>query len=300
MSRLSWPTLPLEEWEPTYKTLHRWTQMAGKVALAFCPSINHWWHISLRFQPTGLTTTLIPYQNRQFAIAFDFIEHKLRITITDGAQREIALEPRSVADFYQLFLQELHALGLDVKIWPMPVEIPNPVAFTEDHANASYDRKQVAKMWSILSNVNYVFTQFRGRFTGKSSPVHFFWGGFDVALTRFSGRRNSTPPADRIMAEGYSHEVISHGLWFGGDWPTGGRVTEPIFYAYAVPEPKGFAESSVKPSAASYAKNFGEFMLPYHEVIKANDPVEHILWFMQSTYDAGAKFAQWDLALENT
>jgi len=218
------------------------TQIVGKVRLAHCAPENHWWHTSLRFCSTGLTTTPIAYRGGSFEIVFDFVDHALRITTHQGEQRIIALEPRSVADFYSLFFRELAALNVNVSIWPVPVEIPDPVPFRDDVINNAYDHEKVSRMWSILSNVHDVFSQSRNEFLGKSSPVHFFWGAFDVALTRFSGRLNQNPPQDRVMSEAYSHEVISHGFWFGGDWPTGGRIPEPVFYAYALPEPPWFQE----------------------------------------------------------
>lgn len=295
----TWPTLSLDEWEPTYRTLHRYTQVVGKVRLALGPPLNHFWHSSLRFGARGLTTTPMPAGDRELEIAFDFVDHTLRFWTSDGDRRELALGPVAVADFYAEVMRTLGSLGVDVEIWPVPVEVASPVPFPEDRANASYDRAQVERMWSILSHVHAVFERFQSGFVGKTSPVHFFWGAFDVAVTRFSGRPNPNPPTDPVMREAYSHEVISHGFWFGGDWPAGGRVPEAVFYAYAVPEPQGFRETRVSPSAARYAEDLGEFLLPYERVRAADDPEGEVLAFMQSTYEAGASLGGWDrLSLE--
>ena len=291
-----WPALHLRDWEPTYKTLHRWTQVVGKVALGLCPPQNHWWHVSLRFDARGLRTPLMPYRGGQLSLAFDFIDHQLCIDTSHGVSRRLPLVPQSVASFYRQVSEELERLAIPVSIWPVPVEVPDPVPFLEDQANAAYDRAAVSQMWTILLGVHRVFRRFASRFVGKSSPVHFFWGAFDVALTRFSGRSNPEPPADPVMREGYSHEVISHGFWFGGDWPMGGRVEDPVFYAYAVPEPPGLREAAVEPAEARYAPELGEFVLPYEAVRRAEDPEAAILAFMQSTYAAAATLASWDRA----
>jgi hypothetical protein len=296
MPDAAWPALPLDDWEPTYKTLHRWTQMVGKLRTRLCAPINHWWHSSLRVAARGLTTTLMPMGDdcRQLEIIFDFIDHQLRLQTTDGETRTLALEPRSVADFHAALFAELRSLGVEASIWPMPVEIPDPLRFDHDHQNKSYEREAVARMWTILSNVHEVFARSQTDFLGKCSPVQFFWGAFDLALTRFSGRRNPSPPPDPIMREAYSHEVISHGFWFGGDWPNGARVEQPVFYAYAVPQPDGFASAPVRPEAARYDLAFAEFLLPYEDVRSAADPAEAILAFMRSTYEAGAELGRWD------
>ncbi len=293
MSERSWPGLSLEEWEPTYRTLHRWTQIVGKVHLALAPPQNHWWHTTMRFTAHGLTTGPMPVGDRELEMAFDFVDHTLRIWRSDGDSIDIALAPMPVAEFYDTVMRALRAIDVEVAIWPVPVEIPNPVPFLEDRSNASYDRHQVERMWTILSSVHRVFDRFRGGFLGKSSPVHFFWGAFDVAVTRFSGRPNPSPPPDRVNREAYSHEVISHGFWFGGDWPIGGRVPEAVFYAYAVPEPAGFREARVEPSAARYEQTLNEYILPYEHVRGAADPEREVLAFMQSTYEAGADLARW-------
>jgi hypothetical protein len=295
MSRAAWPALPLRDWEPTYKTLHRWTQIVGKLRLQLSAPINHWWHTSLRVQARGLTTTPMPIgDDRQLEISFDFLDHRLWLQTSDGETRRLALESRSVADFYYALFVELRTLGLTPAIWPMPVEIPHPIRFDHDYEHACYDPEHVTRMWTILTSVREVFTRFRSNFLGKCSPVHFFWGSFDLALTRFSGRRNPNPPPGEIMSEAYSHELISHGFWLGGDWVNGARVEQPIFYAYAVPQPEGFADAKILPAAARYEPTFGEFMLPYDAVREAADPAADILAFMRSTYEAGATLARWD------
>lgn len=296
MQAQPWPELSLDEWEPTYRTLHRYTQIVGKVRVALSPPLNHYWHAALHFGARGLTTTAMPVGDRELEIAFDFVDHTLRFTTSDGDTRELALGPVAVADFYADVMRTLDAMGIDVEIRPVPVEVKDPVPFLEDRANASYERDQVERMWAILSHVYGTFERFQSGFLGKVSPVHFFWGAFDVAVTRFSGRRNPNPPDEPVMRESYSHEVISHGFWFGGDWPVGGRVPEAVFYAYAVPEPPGFAEARVSPSAARYAKELGEFVLPYAHVRAAANPEREILSFMQSTYEAGATLGGWDRA----
>lgn len=295
MPNTAWPALALDDWEPTYKTLHRWTQMLGKLRIRLCPPVNHWWHSTLRFAARGLTTTPMPIgDHRQLEITLDFVDHQLRLQTSDGETRTLALEPRSVADVYAALFAELRSLGVETSIWPMPVEIPDPVRFDRDRQNASYDREHVARMWTILTGVHEVFSRSRGDFLGKCSPVQFFWGAFDIAITRFSGRRNPAPPADPIMAEAYSHEVISHGFWFGGDWPNGARIEQPVFYAYAVPQPDGFADAAIRPDAARYHPSFGEFMLPYPAVRESEDPAAEILAFIRTTYEAGAASGGWD------
>lgn len=295
-SEAAWPSLPLEAWEPTYRTLHRWSQIVGKVRLACSPPQNHWWHTSLRFNARGLTTTPMPVGDRELEIAFDFVDHVLHLWTSDGITRQLPLEPMSVATFCDLVLRELELLGVVPHLYPVPVEVPARVPFPEDHENRSYDAAQVERMWRILSGVHRVFERFRGEFLGKSSPVQLFWGAFDVAVTRFSGKRNPSPPADHVMREAYSHEVISHGFWFGGDWPVGGRVPEAIFYAYAVPTPAGFAQARVEPPAARWSAQLGEHVLPYDHVRRARDPDAEVLGFMRSTYEAGAALASWDRA----
>jgi hypothetical protein len=287
-----WPALPLKEWEPTRATLHMWTQMAGKVKLALCPGINHWWGVTLHVNSRGLTTQAIPCGERVFEMQFDFLKHVLEFHCCDGQRREMKLAPRSVADFYGEFMETLASLGIGVKIWPMPVEVPNPIRFDQDRVHASYDPEHVSRFWRMLLSVAPVFEEFRARFLGKSSPVHFFWGSFDLAVTRFSGRRApERPGADRVTREAYSHEVISLGFWPGTE-----GAMDAAFYAYAAPEPAGFAEAPVRPAATFYGKEMKEFLLPYEEVRRSESPGQALMDFAQSTYDAGARLGKWDRA----
>jgi hypothetical protein len=285
-----WPTLPLDSWKDTYATLHMWTQIVGKVRLRLTPLVNHWWNVPLYVTARGLTTSRIPYGHRAFEIWFDFIRHQLVLEINDGMVKTIPLAPRSVADFYQEFMGMLRSAGIDVKIWKMPVEIPTPIAFDQDRVHASYDAAAVEKLWRILLSVDAVFNQFRSGFIGKSSPVHFFWGSFDLAVTRFSGRRApERAGADMITKEAYSHEVSSVGFW-----PGSVGVKDAAFYCYSAPEPQGFKEARVGPSAASYDKQLNEFVLLYEDVRKAASPTAALLEFCQSTYEAGASLGNWD------
>jgi Family of unknown function (DUF5996) len=289
---LAWPALLLAEWEPTRATLHMWTQMAGKVRLALAPLVNHWWSVALYVNSRGLTTSAIPYEDRAFEVQFDFLKHVLEIKVCDGAVRTLALAPRSVADFYREFMDALTSLGLRVKIWPMPVEIPNPIRFDEDRVHASYDAEAAHRFWRALVSVNSIFNEFRSRFIGKSSPVHFFWGSFDLAVTRFSGRRApERPGADKITREAYSHEVSSLGFWPGTE-----GVIDAAFYAYAAPEPGGFSSATIRPPAAFYDKKMSEFFLPYEEVRRSASPRDTLLDFAQSTYEAAASLGNWDRA----
>jgi hypothetical protein len=287
-----WPALPLKEWEPTRATLHMWTQMAGKVKLALCPLVNHWWNVSLHVNSRGLTSGPIPYDGGVFEIQFDFLNHTLEIQLNDGQRREIRLTAQTVADFYREFMGALESLGIRVKIWPMPQEVPNPIRFEEDRVHASYDREYVNRFWRVLLSIAGVFEDFRSRFLGKSSPVHFFWGSFDLAVTRFSGRRApERPGADRVTREAYSHEVISLGFWPGTD-----GAMDAAFYAYAAPEPAGFGEAAVHPAAAFYSKDMKEFFLPYEEVCRSESPARALMDFAQTTYDAGTSLGNWDRA----
>ena len=285
-----WPELPLEAWQDTYATLHMWTQIVGKVRLALSPKINHWWEVPLYVNPVGLTTSAIPYASGNFEIQFDFIHHQLVIRTSNDAILSLALAPRSVADFYHDFMAALASLGIAVKIWKMPVEIPNPIPFDQDTQHSSYDPEYANRFWRILLACDTIFKEFRAPFIGKSSPVHFFWGSFDLAVTRFSGRRApERPGADSITREAYSHEVISAGFW-----PGGGDIKGPAFYAYAAPEPQGFAQHSVRPAEAFYHPTFKEFILMYDDVRRSASPKDALLSFLQSTYDAGADLAHWD------
>jgi len=285
-----WPALPLDSWKDTYATLHMWTQIVGKVRLLLTPLVNHWWNVPLYVNARGLTTSQIPYGNRAFEIRFDFIHHQLIIETTDAQVKTMPLEPRSVAQFYQDFMQLLHSAHIDIKIWKMPVEIPNPIPFDQDRVHASYDRDSVERFWRILLSVDAVFQQFRARFIGKSSPVHFFWGSFDLAVTRFSGRRApERPGADLITREAYSHEVSSVGFW-----PGGSGVDHPAFYCYAAPAPDGFKDAPVGPKRAYFDQNLGEFLLDYDIVRNSSSPTAALLEFCQTTYEAAARLAHWD------
>jgi hypothetical protein len=285
-----WPTLPLDSWKDTYATLHMWTQMVGKVRLRLTPLMNHWWNVPLYVTARGLTTSRIPYGQRAFELWFDFMRHQLVLETTDGILETLPLAPRSVAEFYGEFMRMLQSAGIEVKIWRMPVEIPNPIPFDQDHVHRSYDPASVEKFWRILLSVDAVFSQFRSGFIGKCSPVHFFWGSFDLAVTRFSGRRApERPGADAMTREAYSHEVSSVGFW-----PGSGDIKDAAFYSYMVPEPLGFKDAPVRPNAAHYEKQLGEFLLMYEDVRKAESPTASLLEFCQSTYEAGASLGSWD------
>ncbi|MBI3547129.1 MAG: hypothetical protein HY081_11165 [Gammaproteobacteria bacterium] len=290
-----WPSLPLEEWQDTYATLHRWTQIVGKVRLAQAPMLNHWWQVPLYVTTRGLTTSPMPHGNISFEISFDFIDHQLRVQTSEGAQRTLALAPRSVADFYNELMATLGALDVAVKIWTMPVEIDDPIPFEQDRKHHSYVPQQAQRCWRILKQTERVLQQFRCGFVGKCSPVHFFWGSFDLAVTRFSGRKAPRHPggvphlADWVTRLAYSHEVSSCGFW-----PGGGLVLEPAFYAYAYPEPEGFKNYPVRPASAYYSNDMREFLLPYEAVRRAASPDALLLEFAQSTYEAGAESGNWD------
>ena len=287
---MPWPALPLESWRETRDTLHMWTQVAGKICLALTPRVNHFWNSAFRVVPHGLMTPAIPYQGRTFTMTFDLVEHRFVIEVSDGTCETISLEPRAVADFYRLVMEALGRLDIEVHIWKMPVEVPSPIPFDQDFTHASYDDDAAHTFLEVLLGITPVLEEFRAAFIGKCSPVHFFWGSFDIAVTRFSGRAApERPGADSITREAYSHEVISHG-W----WPGGGPVNEPAFYAYAAPEPEGFKSAAVKPAAAFYGKEFNEFILPYEAVRTAASPDDELMAFLSSTYDAGATLAKWD------
>jgi len=293
----AWPALPLAEWQDTYETLHMWTQIVGKVRLALSPHFNHWWEVPLYVNARGLTTSPIPYQGETFEVQFDFIAHQLEVQTRWGQTRTMPLTPRSVAEFYTEFLSLLKTLGIEVKIWPMPVEIPNPIRFDQDRLHASYDPEYAHRFWRILVIVDTHFKEFRARFIGKSSPVHFFWGSFDLAVSRFSGRpAPPRPGADRVTREAYSHEVSSAGFW-----PGGGDVPGAAFYSYVVPEPAGFPQSRIQPERAFYHSKLHEYILMYDDVRASGSPAEYLLEFLQSAYETGASLAGWDRqALERT
>ena len=291
-----WPALPLAEWKDTYSTLHMWTQIVGKIRLALTPLVNHWWNVPLYVAPRGLSTSAIPYNDRFFQITFDFISHLLLIETTDGSTKTIALRSRSVAEFYQEMMAALKSLGMRVTIWTTPVEVADRTAFEKDQKHSTYDPEYAQRVWRILAQTSRVLTEFRSRFIGKVSPVHFFWGAFDLAVTRFSGRTAPSHPGVPncglfVMVEAYSHEVSSCGFW-----PGGGLINEPAFYAYAYPEPQGFKEYPIQPPEAFYHTGISEFLLPYDVVRSAKSPDEVLLSFLQSTYEAEAMCAKWDRA----
>ncbi len=287
-----WPSLPLGEWQDTYATLHMWSQIIGKVRLKLTPKINHWWNVPLYVTACGLTTSAMHYDSRSLQIDFDFIDHLLVFQTSDGARETMPLKPRAVADFYQEVIATLSRLGVDVEIYDKPVEVPDPIPFPDDRIHSSYDPDYAHRFWRILVHADRVFNEFRARFIGKSSPVHFFWGSFDLAVTRFSGR--SAPAregADLITREAYSHEVISAGFW-----PGGGAVKGPAFYVYAAPEPPGLKKASIRPAAAFYSTDLSEFLFMYDDVRSSESPDRALLEFLQSTYEAAAERAHWDRA----
>lgn len=287
----TWPALPYEAWKDTYATLHMWMQVVGKVALAQSPPVNHSWGVAMDLTPRGIATRLLPYGDRSFAIEFDFVDHHLRIRTTDGDERALALEPRTVADFYRRVMDMLAELRLSVKIWPMPVEIPSPIRFDTDTVHGAYDGDAANRCWRVLVLVGRALASTRCSFVGKCSPLNFFWGSFDLAVTRFSGRPAPPREGPAFMRDAYSHEVISHGFW-----PGSGPILEPTFYAYAVPEPDGLKTARVKPDAAFYHKELGEFVLPYEAVRTSGSPDGAIRQFVDSTYEAAATLAKWDRA----
>ena len=287
----AWPPLPYDAWKDTYATLHMWTQMVGKVTLAHAAPLNHSWGIAFRVAPRGLRTPLLSHGSRQFAITFDFVDHQLVIETSDGVRRALPLAPRSVADFHHEFMHTLDAMGLPVRIWSMPVELESPVRFELDTEHHSYDRDPVERWWRIVTQTHQVFTACRCAFIGKCSPVHFFWGAFDIAVTRFSGRPAPPREGPTFMREAYSHEVISHGFW-----PGSGPLLEPAFYAYAVPEPPGLKAASIQPAGAYYHEELNEFILPYDVVRAAPSPESAIAAFVDSTYGQAADLAGWDRA----
>lgn len=285
-----WPPLPLQQWKDTYATLHMWTQIVGKIRLAFTPLVNHWWNVPLYVNARGLTTSLIPYRDHFFELRFDLVDQLLVLQLTEGPPKLLPLRPMSVADFYREVMGMLKSSGIDAKIWPMPVEVPNPIPFDEDHTHAAYDAEAATTFWRILLTVQCVFEEFRSRFLGKCSPIHFFWGSFDFAVTRFSGRSApERPGADRITREAYSHEVSSVGFW-----PGSGTITDLAFYSYAAPEPPGFRDWPIRPAAAHYDTSAGEFILMYEDVRTSASPGAALLEFCQSTYEAAAVRGKWD------
>jgi Family of unknown function (DUF5996) len=286
----AWPALPLRQWQETYYNLHMWSQIVGKVRLELTENTNHWWNVPLYVTARGLTTSPIPYGNFVFEIQLDFLAHQLRIDRSDGVSQALDLVPRTVAEFYAEFLSALRSLGIEVSIYPKPVEVEDPIPFADDRCYRAYDREAAQRFWRILVSCDAVFKQFRARFLGKCSPVQFFWGSFDLAVTRFSGRRApERPGADRITREAYSHEVISAGWWPGGQ-----GVDDPAFYAYAAPAPAGLELRRVRPEAAFYHPQLQEFILMYDRVREASAPEKVLLEFLQSTYEAAAELAHWN------
>jgi hypothetical protein len=297
MTQAAWPELPYAVWKDTYATLHLWTQIVGKVRLAQTPWLNHSWHVVLYVSARGLTTSPIPFGDRTFQLDFDFLDHVLRASTGEGDQREVALFPRSVADFYAEIMHSLAELGIEVHINELPNEIPDAIRFSEDHVHASYDRDYAERHWRVLLQVNRVLHKFRTSFIGKCSPVHFFWGSFDLAVTRFSGRRAPLHPGgvpnlpDAVAQEAYSHEVSSAGFW-----PGSAGVEYPAFYSYAYPEPPGFSSAPIRPKEAFYSEGLREYILPYDTVRSASDPDRLLMDFLMSTYEAAAVAGKWDRA----
>jgi hypothetical protein len=288
----SWPALPLDEWRGTCDTLHMWTQIIGKVRLALTPTVNHWWNVPLYVSASGLTTSCIDYGDRWFDVEFDFVGDVLRIRTSTGDDRTVALAPRTVADFYDETMAALKALGIVVRIWTMPVEVQDPIPFDKDVTHRSYDREYALRFWRIVAFTEKVFTSFRARFIGKCSPIQFFWGSFDLAVTRFSGRPNpQRPDADVINREAYSHELSSVG-W----WPGDSRLELPTYYSYAAPEPPGFRSAGVSPVAAYYNSSLSGFYLHYDEVRRSTEPEKTLLDFCETTYAAAADLGTWDRA----
>jgi hypothetical protein len=290
----AWPELPYEAWRDTHATLHLWLQIVGKLRLAQTPWINHSWHVPLYVSARGLTTTAIPHGERTFQVDFDFVSHVLVVSTSDGAMAKLPLEPQPVAQFYTRLMALLASLDLPIRINTMPNEIADAIPFPDDQVHASYDADAVHRYWRILTQAHHVFTDFRARFIGKCSPVHSFWGGPDLAVTRFSGRAAPLHPGgvpnlpDRVAREAYSHEVSSAGFWAGG-----GPAPYPLFYSYAYPEPAGYADAEVRPAGATYNRDLREFVLPYDVVRQSPAPEAALLAFLESTYDAAASLGQW-------
>jgi hypothetical protein len=288
-----WPSLPWEAWQETCATMHMWSQIIGKIRLKLAPRLNHWWQVALYLTPRGLTTSPIPYKSHIFQMDFDFLDHELQISTDWGNNLAFPLRGKSVAAFYGETISSLRSLGIEAHIWTTPVEVPERTPFERDTTHATYDPEYAQRFWRVLVQSDRVLKEFRSRFLGKVSPVHFFWGAFDLAVTRFSGRRAPEHPgvpyvARYVMVEAYSHEVSSCGFW------PGAGLGQPAYYAYAYPEPEGFKEYPVWPTEAYYHKDFGEFILPYEAVRTALSPDETLMGFFQSTYEAAAKRAKWD------
>jgi hypothetical protein len=291
-SALNWPPLPFAEWESTCDTLHMWTQIVGKTRLKLAPLVNHWWNVTLYVTPIGLTTSSMPYGDRTLEIQFDFIHHRLLLRTSDAVERQMTLYARSVADFYTEYMSLLRSVGVDVKIYRTPMEFDDVTPFDQDTHHASYDKEYVERFFRILRHADGIFKKFRTSFIGKCSPVHFFWGSFDLAVTRFSGRvAPQKPEVDFMTREAYSHEVSSCGFW-----PGDRRYKNPAFYAYSAPAPAGLGNEKIRPQAAHWDAQMGEFFLKYDDARTADSPAQAVLDFCQSTYEAGAKLASWDRA----
>jgi hypothetical protein len=283
-----WPELPLAEWEPTFRTLHMWTQIVGKVRLGLAPLQNHWWNAALYVNTRGLTTSPIPYKGEAFRLQFNLADHRLELETSGGAHAAIALAPKSVAAFYREVFSMLRAAGIETSINPKPQEVPDPIPFDRDETHSSYQPEYANRFWRILLSTDTVFNEFRARFLGKSSPVHFFWGSFDLCTTRFNGKK-APPRKGVITSEAYSHECNSVG-W----WPGGGEFKSPAFYAYHAPEPSGYGDRKLRPEAARYHSGLHEFVLMYDDVRRSKSPEREILEFAQSAYEAGADPVGWD------
>ena len=289
-----WPSLPVASWRETYETLHMLTQIVGKIRLATTPMENHWWNSTLYVTPTGLTTSVMYSNDIPFRIDFDFNKHFLSIEQAFGSIKKIPLESKPIADYYRDIISTLESIGISLSIWSTPVEVENGIPFEKDNTHSAYDGDTANKFWRILTQSSRLFTEFRSRFLGKVSPVHFFWGAFDLAVTRFSGRRAPVHPGvpncpRHVMVEAYSHEVSSCGLW-----PGGGQFEGPVYYSYSYPEPPGFKEAQVEPAGAYYESSMGEFILPYEYVRKSESPDQSLLSFLQSTYEAAARASKWE------
>jgi hypothetical protein len=289
----AWPELRWSNWSDTCQTLQLWTQVAGKVRMAKSPPVNHWWHVPLYVTTRGLGTSPIPDGVRTFSIDFDFIDHRLRVTCSDGTELSFALEPMSVATFHRKTMDALSSLGIDVKIHTTPSEVENPTPFEEDERHASYDADAAQRFWTALVQADRVMNAFRSRFIGKSSPVHFFWGSFDLAVTRFSGRKAPVHPGNAMLPDSVTREAYSHEVSSAGFWP-GGPTMEAMFYSYAYGAPEGFGDAVVRPDAAFFSKEMGEFILPYEAVRSSASPDETLMEFLQSTYEAAAELGKWD------
>jgi len=291
----NWPILKFEDLQDTLTTVQLWTQIVGKIRLVKTPWLNHSWHVTLYVSPSGLTTGSIPYEKGVFRIDFDFIKHQLLIICSNGNYEQVDLYPHTVASFYKALFEKLAVMGIDAKIYAKPNELEPAIPFAQDEVHFKYNKEQINKYWQALVKIDAVFTQFRARFTGKCSPVHLFWGGFDLAVTRFSGRRAPLHPGGMpnmplaVMQEAYSHEVSSCGFWGGSP-----EFPFPVFYAYCYPTPEAFGQQPVKPEEAFYSKEMGEFLLKYEDVIKADDPESYLMEFLQTTYAAAANTGNWD------